>query len=126
MVLEVGRRMRVEEGVDRTTGVVAVVMEVADRMCLAVVAGGLLHRYTKLGSDMVVMVAGAAGMDRAMRMIAAVLLAGRTEGMAAVVVVGSWAVVAHKDLKGLHYSSSSFRCLDMQVHQRGSGGRRSM
>jgi hypothetical protein len=118
--------MRVEVGVGRTIGVVVVVMEVAGRMCLVVVAGALLRHYTKLGSGMAVMVAGAAGMDRAMHMIAAVLLAGRTEGMAAVVVVGSWAVVAHKDLKGLHYSSNSFRCLDMQVHQRGSEGRRLM
>lgn len=69
-------------------------------------------------------VAGTAGTDHEVaHMTAAVLmLVGRTEGMAAVAAIGSWAAVGHMGLKELHWSSSNSRCLDAWVHQKVSGG----
>lgn len=70
------------------------------------------------------MVVEVAGTDRAKHMTVAGLV-GQTKGRAAAVAVGvgSWAVVARKDLRGLRCSSSNFRCLDTLARPRKSEGR---
>ena len=122
VALAMGRRRWVEVDIDSIFGAAVAVKEVAGMLCWAVVAEVLLRRYTRLDSGRLVMVAEVAGMDRVRRMIAAVLLAGRTEGMAAVIVKDSRVVGGRRGLQERHWNSSS-RCLGMRVHRRRSEGR---